>query len=150
VLDELKIDPARIDFVEFGPRAQYLQLYHGIDLFLDTSPYNGHTTSLDAIWMGVPTVSLVGQTAVGRAGFSQLSNIGLQEFAAKDAQQYVEIADTWSRELPRLSELRQTLRSRMKKSPLMDAARFARNIESAYRGMWQRWCNKPSNEAPGP
>ena len=61
------------------PRPQYLELYHGIDVGLDTFPYNGHTTSLDSFWMGVPVVTLVGQTVVGRAGLSQLTNLGLPE-----------------------------------------------------------------------
>lgn len=130
----------RVTFILEKPRAEYLALYQEIDLCLDTFPYNGHTTSLDCLWMGVPVVTLVGQTAVGRGGLSILSNLGLPELAAEDADQYVRIAVALANDRPRLAELRRTLRDRLQKSPLMDAPRFARNIEAAYREMWRRWC----------
>jgi predicted O-linked N-acetylglucosamine transferase (SPINDLY family) len=69
-----------------------------------------------------------------------LSNLGLGELAGKTPRQYVQIAVEWARDLPRLKELRRTLRQRMESSPLMDATRFARNIEAAYRRMWRTWC----------
>ena len=134
------IDPGRIEFVPPQPRREYLELYHRIDLGLDSFPYNGHTTSLDSFWMGVPVVTLVGQTAVSRAGWCQLSNLGLTELAAQTPEQFVRIAVELARDLPRLEELRSTLRQRMEQSPLMDAPRFARNIEAAYRQMWRTWC----------
>jgi predicted O-linked N-acetylglucosamine transferase (SPINDLY family) len=134
------IDAARVSFVQFQPRQQYLQLYHGIDLGLDSIPYNGHTTSLDSFWMGVPVVTRVGKTAVGRAGFSQLSNLNLRELAGESDEEFVRIAVDLAGDLPRLSQLRLTLREKMRLSPLMDAARFARNIESVYRQIWHRWC----------
>jgi protein O-GlcNAc transferase len=136
------IHPDRIELVAPRPRAEYLELYHRIDLGLDTLPYNGHTTSLDSIWMGVPVITLVGRTAVGRAGMSQSTNLGLTELIAQTPQEYVEIAAGVARDLPRLAELRRTLRSRMQASPLMDAPRFARNIEAAYRRMWRNWCGE--------
>ncbi len=92
--------------------------------------------------MGVPVVSLAGQTAVGRGGVSILSNVGLPELIARTPEQYVRIAVELAQDLPRLSELRGTLRDRMQASPLMNAPRFARNMEAAYRDMWQRWCAK--------
>ena len=136
------IQPERVDFIAMQPRRDYLKLYKNIDVGLDTLPYNGHTTSLDSFWMGVPVVTLVGQTVVGRAGLSQLSNLGLPELIAETPEQFVSIAAGLAGDLPRLSQLRATLRERMLGSPLMDAPRFARNIEAAYRGMWQRWCAK--------
>jgi predicted O-linked N-acetylglucosamine transferase (SPINDLY family) len=136
----LNIDRHRIQFVPLQPRPQYLQTYHRIDIGLDTFPYNGHTTSLDSFWMGVPVVTLVGNTVVGRAGLSQLTNLGLPELIAGNPEQYVEIAAGLSGDLPRLAELRRTLRPQMQASPLMDAPRFARNIEAAYRQMWKSWC----------
>ena len=117
-----------------------LKLYHRIDLGLDPLPYNGHTTSLDAFWMGVPTLTLLGKTVVGRAGWSQLCNLGLKELAAETPEQYVALAAELAGDLPRLQELRGTLRQRMLRSPLMDASRFARHMEQAYRQMWRRWC----------
>src|SRR5258707_1158915 len=78
--------------VSSRPRSQYLELYYQIDIGLDTLPYNGHTTSLDSYWMGVPVITLVGQTVVGRAGFSQLMNLGLPELIAKKPEEYVRLA----------------------------------------------------------
>ncbi len=87
-------------------------------------------------------VTLVGQTVVGRAGLSQLTNLGLPELIADTPEQFVRIAAELAGDLPRLARLRATLRERMQKSPLMDAPRFARNIEAAYQMMWQRWCGR--------
>jgi protein O-GlcNAc transferase len=130
----------RIELVSNRPRRRYFELYQRIDVGLDTFPYNGHTTSLDSYWMGVPVVTLVGKTVVGRAGLSQLTNLGLTELIAHTPQEYVQIAAGLATDLPRLAELRRTLRSRMQASPLTDAPKFARNIESAYRQMWRNWC----------
>jgi protein O-GlcNAc transferase len=134
------IDPSRIEFVAGRSRRKYLETYHRIDVGLDTFPYNGHTTSLDSFWMGVPVVTLIGSTAVGRAGWSQLSNLGLGELAAQTPDQFVQIAVELANDLPRLEQLRSTLRQRMEQSPLMDAPKFARNMEDAYRKMWRAWC----------
>jgi protein O-GlcNAc transferase len=82
VLERDGVERRRVEFVEYRPRREYLELYHRLDIVLDTFPYNGHTTSLDALWMGVPVVSLVGRTAVSRAGLSQLTNLGLPELVA--------------------------------------------------------------------
>jgi predicted O-linked N-acetylglucosamine transferase (SPINDLY family) len=140
LLQREEISPDRIELVAGRPRLQYLEFYHRIDVGLDTFPYNGHTTSLDSFWMGVPVVTLVGQTVVGRAGLSQLTNLGLPELIAQTPEQYVQIAAALAGDLTRLAELRRTLRARMQASPLMDAPRFARNIEAAYRQMWRNWC----------
>jgi predicted O-linked N-acetylglucosamine transferase (SPINDLY family) len=142
-LEQDGITASRVEFVDKQPRAEYLKLYHRIDLALDPLPYNGHTTSLDAFWMGVPTITLVGKTVVGRAGWSQLSNLGLQGLAAEAPEQYVALAAELAGDLPRLQELRGTLRQRMQKSPLMDGRRFARHVEEAYRQLWRRWCQQP-------
>ncbi|HMD53422.1 MAG TPA: hypothetical protein VKJ65_02595, partial [Phycisphaerae bacterium] len=91
-------------------------------------------------YMGVPLVSLAGKTAVSRAGKSILSNVGLPELIAKTPEEYIQIAVKLAGDLPRLAELRKTLRQRMENSSLMDAKSFARDIESAYRDMWQKWC----------
>jgi predicted O-linked N-acetylglucosamine transferase (SPINDLY family) len=143
LLDMLKregISPDRIELIARRARRQYLELYHRIDVGLDTFPYNGHTTSLDSFWMGVPVITLVGKTVVGRAGLSQLTNLGLTELIARTPEQYVQIAAELAGDLPRLAELRRTLRARMQASPLMDGPRFARNVEAAYRQMWRNWC----------
>ena len=139
---ERGIGPERLKFV--GPQtfANYFATYHGIDITLDPFPYAGGTTTCDALWMGVPVVSLAGHTAVGRGGLSILNNIGLPELVAHNTKEYVDTATRLAGDHARLSELRQTLRTRMQSSPLMDANRFARNVEAAYCGMWQRWCKE--------
>ncbi|HWE04748.1 MAG TPA: tetratricopeptide repeat protein [Tepidisphaeraceae bacterium] len=131
------IDPSRIEFVPQLPRREYLRLYHRIDVGLDSFPYNGHTTSLDSLWMGVPVVTLAGRTAVSRAGLCQLSNLDLAEVTASSDEQFVAIAVRLAADLPRLKALRSTLRARMERSPLMDAPKFARGIEAAYMQMWR-------------
>jgi predicted O-linked N-acetylglucosamine transferase (SPINDLY family) len=130
----------RVIFVSRQPRPRYMELYHRIDIGLDTFPYTGQTTSLDAFWLGVPVVTLVGRTGVARAGLSLLANLGLPELAAVTPEQFVDIAAGLARDLPLLGELRATLRDRMQASPLRDAPRFARGVEAAYRKMWRRWC----------
>jgi len=134
------IDPQRVSFMARVSRPAYFQQYASVAIALDTHPFGGGTTTCDALWMGVPVVSLAGKTAVSRAGWSILANAGLPELVAKTADEYVRIAVDLANDLPRLQALRSTLRQRMQTSPLMDAPRFARNIESAYRQMWQKWC----------
>jgi predicted O-linked N-acetylglucosamine transferase (SPINDLY family) len=140
VLRQEGIASQRIEFVAPLPRREYLELYHHIDLGLDTLPYNGHTTGLDSFWMGVPVVTQIGKTVVGRAGFCQLMNLSLPEFIASTPDQYVQLAADLANDPQRLAHLRSTLRQRMEQSPLMDAPRFARDIEAASREMWRKWC----------
>jgi predicted O-linked N-acetylglucosamine transferase (SPINDLY family) len=102
------------------------------------------TTTCDALWMGVPVLTLPGEMPVSRAGLSLLSTVGLADLAASSEEDYVRIAAELAENLPRLAELRATLRARMQASPLMDAPRFARNVEAAYRQMWERWCSGQS------
>jgi predicted O-linked N-acetylglucosamine transferase (SPINDLY family) len=136
-LAEQSISADRIEFVQFQPRADYLHSYHQIDLGLDTFPYNGHTTSLDSLWMGVPVVTRVGETSVGRGGLSQLFQVGQLDLAAESDDAFVRIAVAQSNDLGRLAELRSGLRLRMQRSALMDATRFARQVEGAYQSAWK-------------
>jgi predicted O-linked N-acetylglucosamine transferase (SPINDLY family) len=138
-LQEQGIGPDRVEFVPYLPRRDYLRQYHRIDIGLDTFPYNGHTTSLDSFWMGVPVITLVGQTPVARAGWCQLSNLDLVELAARDEQDFVAAAVQLAGDLSKLQQLRDSLRDRMKRSPLMDAPAFASGIEAVYRTMWKTW-----------
>jgi len=142
VLDRLGKDgvaPDRVEFVPKLPRSDYLRAYQRIDIALDTFPYNGHTTSIDAFWMGVPVITLSGKTAVGRAGASQLNNLGLPELIAQSREQFMQIAAKLAKDLPRLTELRRMLRERMQASPLMDGPRMARDLEAIYRRIWRDW-----------
>src|SRR5208283_2416258 len=99
----------RVEFVARQFRPEYLRTYHRIDIGVDTVPYNGHTTSLDSFWMGVPVITLVGETVVGRAGLSQLTNLGLPELIASSDEQFVKIALELAADLARLRELRKEL-----------------------------------------
>jgi predicted O-linked N-acetylglucosamine transferase (SPINDLY family) len=141
-LERAGIESHRVEFAAPRPRKAYLELYHQLDIALDPFPYTGHSTSLDALWMGVPVVSLVGESSVSRAGLSQLSNLGLPKLAAFSEDDYVGLATELAGDLPRLAELRRTLRLRMEASPLMDAPRYARNIEASYRAMWRALCKE--------
>ena len=134
------VDVGRVEFVERRPHAEYLALYHRLDFALDPFPYGGHTTSLDALWMGVPVVSLVGPRRISRAGWSHLSRLSLEDLTAFSEDDYVNVAARLALDVPRLAALRAGLRARMQSSVLMDAPRFTRNIEVAYRTMWQQWC----------
>jgi predicted O-linked N-acetylglucosamine transferase (SPINDLY family) len=134
------VAPERITFSPHLSRPDYLRLYHQIDLGLDTFPYNGQTTTLDAIWLGVPVVTIIGQTSAARAGASLLWNLGTPELVAESPDQFVSIAVELANDLERLSRYRTSLCQQLKKSPLMDAPRFAGNVEAAYRTMWKRWC----------
>jgi predicted O-linked N-acetylglucosamine transferase (SPINDLY family) len=136
----LAVDPARLTFARRLPMRQYFEQYHHIDIALDPFPYTGGTTTCDALWMGVPVISLAGQTAVSRSGLSILSNIGQADWVARSAEEYVQIACDLAGNLNRLAGIRASLRQQMRGSPLMDAPRFAQDVEIAYREMWRSWC----------
>jgi len=104
----------------------HLEVYHRIDIALDTFPY-------------VPVITLAGRAHVSRVGASLLSAVGLSELVARDSAEYARLAASLAGDVPRLAELRRTLRERMAKSPLTNGAAFTRNLEAAYRDMWRRW-----------
>jgi len=149
----LGIAPERVDCVSRLSPADYFQTYRRIDVMLDTFPYGGHTTGLDALFMGVPVVTLAGATVVSRAGAGHWANLGAESLGAADLvtsspDAYEAAAVRLAHDLPRLTDLRAALRDRMRKSPLMDAAGFAAGIEDAYRGMWTAWCAGAAAERP--
>lgn len=119
---------------------EHLQTYHQVDIVLDTFPYHGTTTTCETLWMGVPVVTLAGAAHLSRVGVSLLQNVGLADLAARSREEYVARAVELAEDLPRLETLRRTLRQRMQASPLMDGAAYARDVEGAYRTMWQAWC----------
>jgi predicted O-linked N-acetylglucosamine transferase (SPINDLY family) len=137
IIESLGIAADRIEFVDRQSRKQYMATYHRIDISLDTIPYNGHTTTLDSLWMGVPVVTLIGDWPAGRAGWSQLNNLSLQNLAATSPEQFVQTAAKLAGNSGELSALRRSLRDRLTRSPLMDGARFARDMEAAYQTMWR-------------
>ena len=121
-------------------RADYLAAYQRVDIALDPFPYTGGTTTVEALWMGVPVLTLMGESFLARQGVGLLMNAGLPDWVAADADDYVARAVSHASDLARLASVRQELRSQVLASPLFDAQRFARNFESALRGMWQLWC----------
>jgi protein O-GlcNAc transferase len=140
------VDPQRVHFIPDVPISDYFGQYNHIDIALDPFPYGGGTTTCDALWMGVPVITLRGRTAVGRGGASILSNIGLSELVADSEEDYLRIAAELAGDLPYLTVLRSTMRDRMVRSPLMDGPAFARAMEAAYRQMWRTWCDaKPGS-----
>jgi predicted O-linked N-acetylglucosamine transferase (SPINDLY family) len=131
----------RLDIL--GPQhatADHLATYARADVALDTFPYHGTTTTCDALYMGVPVVTLAGQTHVSRVGVSLLHAVGLDDLVAQTPEQYVEIAARLANDRDRLSRLRDGLRATLKASPLADGRALARDLESAFRQCWQRWC----------
>jgi predicted O-linked N-acetylglucosamine transferase (SPINDLY family) len=137
----LGIEPGRLELRDWQfDLASHLTQYGEMDIALDTFPYDGTTTTCDALWMGVPVVTLAGQTHVSRVGLSLLSNVGLPETIAATAEGYIDAAVALAGDHDRLKRLRAGLREQMKASPLMDAGGFARDVESAYREMWRAWC----------
>lgn len=132
---------ARLSLHDFhADTASHLALYGEVDIALDTFPYNGATTTCEALWMGVPVVSLSGQWPSARMGLSILKAAGLAAFATEDPEDYVATAAALANDRQRLAVLRDTLRDRLLTSPLLDAAGFTGNLEQAYRQIWRRWC----------
>lgn len=134
------IEAGRVEFGGLVPRRAYLERYREIDIALDTFPFAGGTTTCDAVWMGVPVVTLVGATVLQRAGFSVAMNLGLPELVARSEDEFVERAVALATDLPHLEALRAGLRSRLAASPLGNAPRFARNLEATYRAAWRQYC----------
>ncbi|MDD5030641.1 MAG: tetratricopeptide repeat protein [Rhodoferax sp.] len=122
------------------PMADYLALHHQIDLALDPFPYNGGTTTLHSLWMGVPVVTLVGDHSVSRLSAAHLSRVGLNEFITHSEDDYLQCVLTFANDLPRLGQVRQSLRQRMNASEC-SPANITRHVEDAYRQMWRKWCS---------
>jgi protein O-GlcNAc transferase len=118
----------------------HLAAYGEVDIALDPFPYNGTTTTCEALWMGVPVVTLVGDRHSARVGLDLLTRVGLERLAAPDIDSYVRVAADLARDSGALATLRTGLRERVARSPLCDAARFAHEFETALRAAWRQWC----------
>jgi protein O-GlcNAc transferase len=115
----------------------HLELYNAIDICLDPFPYNGATTTCEALWMGVPVITLLGDRHAGRVGASILTNVGLTDFIAEDIDGYIKLAVEMAANTNYLKEVRKGLRERMQRAPLCDASSFASDVEAAYQEMWR-------------
>ena len=122
---------------------EHLGRYGEVDIALDPFPFNGSTTTFEALWMGVPVISLAGETFISRAAGSILHHAGLRDLVVDTPEAYVACARDLAGDLTRLETLRANLRERIAASPLCDAPAYTRSVETAYREMWQRWCTRP-------
>jgi predicted O-linked N-acetylglucosamine transferase (SPINDLY family) len=139
-LRERGVAPERVEMLPWLDDAiAHQAAYNRVDIALDPFPYNGTTTTCEALWMGVPVVTLSGDRHAGRVGASLLDQIGLTEFVATSVEHYVGIALALARDGERLAQLRQSLRPRMAASSLCDGPAFARKMEAAFRSVWQDW-----------
>lgn len=135
------VDPSRVEIRGWAQTiSQHLALYDETDIALDSFPYCGVVTTCEAMLMGVPVVSLEGNRVLGRYGAAFLRDIGLPELATTSEADYIDAAVALASDLPRLAELRTTLRRRMEASRLFDSRALARSLEGAYRRMWRAWC----------
>jgi predicted O-linked N-acetylglucosamine transferase (SPINDLY family) len=138
----LGVSPDRLEILGGTGLLEYFETFNRIDVMLDAFPFAAHTTTCHALWMGVPVVTLTGVTTVSRVSASVLSAVGLARFVADSPQRYVEIATSLAADVPRLCELRRTLRDRLRASPLLDGAGMARELEKAYRFMFAEWARQ--------
>lgn len=129
-----------------GPeiRANYFAAYNRVDIALDPFPYTGGTTTAEALWMGVPVLTMSGTHFLARQGVGLLMNAGLPDWIANDPDDYVARAIAHASDIDGLVALRARLRSQVLTSPIFDASRFAMHFEEALRGMWKKWCSEQS------
>jgi len=143
----LGIEAWRIDCLPLeAATARHLALYDRVDIALDTFPYGGTTTTCEAVYMGVPVVTLAGTCHAQNVGESLMTTIGLRECVARNEDEYVCLASTLARDVERLSEIRANLRNDLLHSPLCDANGFTRALEGVYRDLWQSWCDEQARD----
>jgi len=138
--EENGINSDRVELLGGSPAKEMLNWYNRIDIALDPFPYSGGLTTMEALWMGVPVVTLGGTRFCSRHSVSHLTTVGLPELIASGEDEYLSIAVTLAQDQERLSIIRSGLRQRMAASPLCDGQRFTANLESAYREAWRNWC----------
>jgi protein O-GlcNAc transferase len=140
-LTALGIDSGRLILTNYADSTvAHLKYYHQVDIALDSYPYNGATTTCEALWMGVPVVTLVGERHASRMGLSILSAVNLTELIADTPANYIEICVKLANDINYLQQLRASLRHKLATSPLLDGKNFTCHLEVAYRQAWQQWC----------
>lgn len=143
-LEKAGIAPEQCGLMRPTARDAYFKSYHAVDLILDSFPFNGGTTTCEALWMGVPTLTMPGETMISRQGASMMTSAGLAEWVAADKQTFVQKAIQFAADLPALAHLRAGLRTQVMHSPLMDGERFARDMEQL---LWNVWTERVSGVA---
>jgi predicted O-linked N-acetylglucosamine transferase (SPINDLY family) len=134
------VDPDRIECRGSSGHRAFMGQYNDIDIVLDPFPYSGGLTTCEALWMGVPTITLPGETFASRHSASHMSNAGLSDWLVPSLNAYIDMAVNRAQDLPALADLRARLREQVRLSPLCDAPRFGRNLGNALRMAWQDWC----------
>jgi protein O-GlcNAc transferase len=143
----------KIDLLPYVSLTDYFRQLDAVDIALDTTPFSGGTTTCDALWMGVPVITVPGLRPSSRSAASILTTAGLGEWIARTPGHYVRLAVDFSGNQAVLAEIRRTLRARLQRSPLGNEEQFVRDLEAAYRDIWRRWCASegPANpSAPVP
>lgn len=130
----------RVEIIGYQNGPDYIRTYERIDIALDPFPFAGGTTTFDALWMGVPVVTLAGDRPVGRGGLSILSTLGRPEWVGQTIDDYVAVARRLAADRAGLAAIRTSLRDELRQSPLMDSAGFTREVEAHFRAIWRRWC----------
>jgi protein O-GlcNAc transferase len=141
-LENAGVERARITMLPYIPIEEYYRSFGQVDIALDTMPFSGGTTTCDALWMGTPVVTAPGVRSWSRSAASILTTLGLQDWIAESADDYVRRAVQFAQNPSTIAALRRSLRSKMLESPLMDKQQFARDMGEAYRRMWQSWCGQ--------
>jgi len=143
IFQELGIDPKRVDLIPLIPlNRDHLLSYQLMDIGLDTHPYNGTTTTCEALWMGVPIITLSGDCHAHNVGASLLSQIGHPEWIAKTKEEYKEIAVSLAKDIDRLRNIRKDLKEQMRTSYLCNGPLFTENLEIVYRSLWHHYLDK--------
>nr|MBP9800927.1 hypothetical protein [Sterolibacterium sp.] len=137
---EEDISPDRLTLLPRTSKKEYLAQHHQVDLCLDTFPYNGSATAGDALWMGVPTLTIAGARITSRAGAAWQRHFGLDEFIATDHDDFVQTGHRWSQRIHKLSLIRAGLRERIQHHTTCHPAHLSMMLEQALRTMWHTWC----------
>jgi protein O-GlcNAc transferase len=143
-----RIDPARVEFRGFSAHRDMLEEYNDADIVLDTFPYNGGITTLEALWMGKPVVTLRGDTLISRQTAAILQAAGFDEWIASDAEGFARIVASLAADPAKLAATGRGMRERLRSSPLLDARGLAAALEAAYRAMWRHYVEKSTRRAP--
>ena len=132
----------RVTIIGYQDGPNYIRTYNQMDIALDPFPFAGGTTTLDALWMGVPVITLAGERPVGRGGLSILSTLGRPEWVSQDTEEYIGVGKRLASQVEELAAIRRGMREEIRRSPLMDSERFTQEMEKHLRNIWKEWCQE--------